>query len=556
MSSEKEQLARQRVIQKKQEQSEPGSQKDSGGGGVLSAGDMQALQGMVGNTAVGQLGQVQRAPQENGHGHLENASQAAFQNIVQRTSDNSGGNVIQRLPALDTIPRPKEDRRGIGATFLGKEQSKRYKPVYNAVRQFHLGVDLIIAREKQARYQQMETILQLYDEVITRSEKYLEEASKKIIGGDTKLNAVSALLKTATRERVAFVEAGMSIVRQRFVPRGTRWSFVIGNINTNQNLVAPERVALNEGNYQGSVGGGMNQLRMYNQDNMMGFFKSNQNQAPTEEDVMEINNQVMLGNATQEEYNAADNLNFLAVKTLGINHQNLQLQNRDLAMSRLDSLLGSNVIARTELAMQQDGVNQVQGSLMAGAQGRKAGEGGNYEPTGQNAPNQDQIDLEGGELQRQLSKLQILDLLARQVDRNQGNFFLATDGNGQVTKVTGIDNDMSFGERNTSIAQKLDGVGDYPRVSAYVDKQMAQRIMRIDAQDIQFILGDLLPQEEINATVNRLLELQEHLKTLEKENKLLEPNQWDEVTSQKLLDEEKQGYYSRLAGAKLNWQNN
>lgn len=93
MSSEKEQLARQKVIQKKQEQSGPGSQKEAGGGEMLSAGDMVMLQRMVGNTAVGQLGQIQRAPQDAVT--LAHASQTAFGNILDREQTIS----IQRAPA-------------------------------------------------------------------------------------------------------------------------------------------------------------------------------------------------------------------------------------------------------------------------------------------------------------------------------------------------------------------------------------------------------------------------------------------------------------------------
>ena len=178
---------------------------------------------------------------------------------------------------------------------------------------------------------------------------------------------------------------------------------------------------------------------------------------------------------------------------------------------------------------------------MEEATGRTAGNMDNF--TGNNGP---QIDIFDSGLQRHLSRLQIIDILARQVDRNQANFWLQTDENGHVTKVTGIDNDMSFGSRETSI-DSIKGMGvEYPGLSAFVDKDIAMRILKVKPTDIIYILSGLLPEAEIVQTVSRLSQMQIYLQQLLEKGKLLEPHQWNEATAKGLINEGK-SYYQKLA---------
>lgn len=72
-------------------------------GAQLNPGDLYALQGLVGNTAVGQLGQIQRTPQSAGN--LESASQAAFGSILGR------GQTI--TPKPQTIQRAPENEQNV-----------------------------------------------------------------------------------------------------------------------------------------------------------------------------------------------------------------------------------------------------------------------------------------------------------------------------------------------------------------------------------------------------------------------------------------------------------
>jgi hypothetical protein len=224
-----------------------------------------------------------------------------------------------------------------------------------------------------------------------------------------------------------------------------------------------------------------------------------------------------------------------AQQTNLVQEYDLHLAKRDVAMYRLDQLLNVGIIAPTKLALMKSKEEYKLGSLMKAAEGTQAGEVA-----------WDTVNQQGGELQRLLSRLQLLDILAHQVDRNPGNFFLQFQG-GEVTHITGIDNDMAFGKLAQDISR---GFQEYPGVSKYVDKDLAQAILKLAPKDLGDAMRGLLSDDEIDALIGRLKQLQIHLKKLSDQDRLLSPDQWSKATAQGLIDEGA-SYYAILANRGL-----
>jgi hypothetical protein len=229
--------------------------------------------------------------------------------------------------------------------------------------------------------------------------------------------------------------------------------------------------------------------------------------------------------------------------------EDLKLGNRSIAMSRLDQLLGAGVIARTEQALKGDKL----GTFMWEAQGLSARDAAKNDLSGD--PN----------LPRLLSRLQLIDTIAGQVDRHPGNYYVQTDRNGTVTGITGIDLDMSwvgnpkagakigFDVQHGSIDQREKWKGQafdhFPGFSRFVDKELATAIIALSPLDLRAILVDLLTPDMIAAAIERLVVLQALLIQLRDNGQLLDPDQWAQHVRAKVVDEN-QSYYSRDVGGK------
>ncbi|MBC7811227.1 MAG: hypothetical protein H7175_08775, partial [Burkholderiales bacterium] len=215
----------------------------------------------------------------------------------------------------------------------------------------------------------------------------------------------------------------------------------------------------------------------------------------------------------------------------------LRLANRDVATSRVSELLNSGVIAHAELAYRKRGKNLEMGSLMEAAKGKQQ----DKLQFGAQAGGKNAVSWNDPKLQQSLSRLQLMDALTGQVDRNMSNFFINTDDNGNVTQLTGIDNDMAFGKRRDNIDFQF----NYPGISAFVDAELARRIIALKPQELVWLLDDLLDPDELAALITRLKKLQAFLLDLQTKKKLLEPNQWNAATAQGMFDEGS-SYYANL----------
>ena len=119
---------------------------------------------------------------------------------------------------------------------------------------------------------------------------------------------------------------------------------------------------------------------------------------------------------------------------------------RSVAMTRIDQLLRTNLLVRTEFATHEGRMGTV-GETAHGKRG--SDEIHTYFLTSEERDQSDAggigIALEDPVLQRRLNELQILDARG-QLDRHAGNFFIQTDADANVAGITGFDLAMAFGK--------------------------------------------------------------------------------------------------------------
>ena len=203
------------------------------------------------------------------------------------------------------------------------------------------------------------------------------------------------------------------------------------------------------------------------------------------------------------------------IKSLGIMEEGgmANMSRRNVATSRIAELLGlENLVAksRTVDILDQATGQTIRGNLMDQAEGKE------YSKV-ENAITENKIDP--GFI-RDLTNLQVLDILCGQVDRHRNNMLYKTDDQGTVIGVQGIDNDGAFGT-NTDVASAKNPYRKDLRVFdpetlemiiPFMDDGLATRIEQLDSATIRYVLKDLLTDEEIEATGKRLDLLQKGIK--------------------------------------------
>ena len=239
-------------------------------------------------------------------------------------------------------------------------------------------------------------------------------------------------------------------------------------------------VNIDKANRTGTAGGGMNEVGFYDE----GVFKAPEMHLTDE--LLSGNDELgamkygreekgMTGTAAQNEY-------WIAGQDLGLK-QTDSLANREVAMSYLDRLLGAGVIVRTEKALEKDGINTKEGVIMDRATGTKMGE--YLEANGR-------AGISENVVMQDLSKLQLLDILALQIDRHTANYMVQTDLNGNITGLMGFDHDMSFGRKGSLVRGSTKEI---PGMAKYVDRELAQNIVNLDPAMLSWVLEGLIEPE-------------------------------------------------------------
>lgn len=215
------------------------------------------------------------------------------------------------------------------------------------------------------------------------------------------------------------------------------------------------------------------------------------------------------------------------------------LSQRNVAASRVASLLGMpSLVAESKTVLLTHAGQTTRGNLMRHASGMSM-----YAlHTASKQPGA--LPLRYSlEVIRQLSSLQLMDSLCGQVDRNASNYMLEyedRDGFRVLTKVTAIDNDISFGTLSYDHAKS--GVSMLPQLVdeptgkitlPALDKDLYNRIIALTPAVLRFALADLLENDELDALAQRLQGIQQLLQGQQTAGnlRLLQPDEWAQAVS-------------------------
>jgi hypothetical protein len=215
----------------------------------------------------------------------------------------------------------------------------------------------------------------------------------------------------------------------------------------------------------------------------------------------------------------------LQEQEVGITHQDPNYGARSVALYRLDQLFDAGVTARAEFAVHKNEQGQSRlGTVLESAKGTAAGDLafklGSESGEG--------VSIDDPVLQSGLNKLQLLDAIAGQLDRHQGNYHIQQGKDGKVTGVTGIDLDMAFGKDMKTTTGPQTAM-NYKGLPEFIDKQMGEKILQVKPTDIRNALLGLLSKAEVEATVSRFTEVQEAVRAAKKSGKIVD--KWDGTTS-------------------------
>lgn len=425
---------------------------------------------------------------------------AVMRLLEQRRADSSS-KVVQRLPASAAViavaGRPK---RNINTRFVKTNRSATYIKILDALDQYQPMVTATVNATVTAIDGQGINLVRKLTDIITDCDTYLG-AHK----ADVRTQEIAKIKQQAAYERAFIRAASVSLqnkARQNTVlintlpaPRPT-WASLIHKDADPIDIDAGGGVQIGQGQ------GGINTVNSYQVGGRRGFFKPDKKQMdPSTKDEYGFD-------VISEEAGVANQL-------MGIPTNNPQFTNRSIAMYRLDQLLKANVLARTDFALKRNNAGQSElGSFMAMAPGQAASNQADQGRLVKNAQAKNQaatrgvaaMSLEDPAFQKALSKLTIVDALAGQFDRHQGNYFIDIDNGGNFRDLKGIDNDMSFPEHSIDLNsarmnKELKGIGKY------IDKEIAEIILALQPEDLQAVLSGLIPDSAIGKTVERLTQL-------------------------------------------------
>jgi len=214
------------------------------------------------------------------------------------------------------------------------------------------------------------------------------------------------------------------------------------------------------------------------------------------------------------------------------------LSMRNVATSRLAYLLDMpDIVAASNVAtVKRKGSEDVcRGIAMAEAKGEK------LEKVLKNARDNQQVVTYSPEAIRQLTRLQMFDVLCCQIDRNVSNRFVTYEVVGKnvlITGVQGIDNDIAFGKMSyQELNEKPDGVNMLPVFEVdnmctipALDAKMVTNLSALEDELVIHAMSDLLSEKEIEALLDRIKGVKKTIECSMEKNPglVVNPDEWTE----------------------------
>jgi hypothetical protein len=221
------------------------------------------------------------------------------------------------------------------------------------------------------------------------------------------------------------------------------------------------------------------------------------------------------------------------------NDHDINMGSRNIAMAKLDEILGTGVIPETKRA--HNAADDTAGTLMKLVGSTALANEKTIEGTGTNGIPKEkelvasEIDYTQSIMQEKLSNLQLLDAICGQIDRHGGNVRVTVDAEGKVVQVWGIDNDFAFGTEITADPDKpISKHRGYPK---WVSSNVAQNILNLEPGRIGEALSGLLTPAEIAKTEERFKTVKDYIMSIRNTEQIVEKDNWNEETYKAQIEE-------------------
>ena len=246
----------------------------------------------------------------------------------------------------------------------------------------------------------------------------------------------------------------------------------------------------------------------------------------TKEEREQTNDQQFLLD-TLIEMKKKSNLSMMATDGARIENS-AEISKRNVATSRMAKLLGlEKLVAKSDLVNLVVDGKSMQGIAMEEVKGKNATD---IQATA--TANKKESRYSNSAF-RQTLNLQVFDIICGQIDRNRSNYLCETQTENRVTfitKIKAIDNDLSFGNLTYNDILKTGKNGEqclrnieYKNKLAvpYMDEDLANRILGLKLEELNYTMCDILSKKERNALIDRIKGVQKLIrKTKDQENKL------------------------------------
>lgn len=236
-----------------------------------------------------------------------------------------------------------------------------------------------------------------------------------------------------------------------------------------------------------------------------------------------------------------------AASSLALIPEGSSLTQRNVATSRLASLLGSESIVAKSVKMQvvdrSSGKEEVvsEGVIMATASGldvndiKTQGDFMYYKGMKNPKDPKDKMTVSPKFL-KEATSLHVMDLIAGQTDRHGGNAFFKLESQADGLCLDGliaIDNDMAFGvgSYGGSMKPAMMNLGDLSTLS-HVDEELYSKVMSMDGEMLEYMLRDTIEPAAMEAAQKRLQEVKERLSSKD----VIKVSDWSKVKTEEVKD--------------------
>lgn len=207
--------------------------------------------------------------------------------------------------------------------------------------------------------------------------------------------------------------------------------------------------------------------------------------------------------------------------------ENINLSSLNIATSRVAEMIGlGHLVAHSEKMVVKSGDKVMSGCFMEFARG--------VDPESKDPHVLQQLSQvefsRTASFTRDMAGLEVLDILCAQRDRHKKNMFYQLSepdehGKRNIIGLQGIDNDLAFGVNEKS-EEEWDSVRRtrWEKNNIFIDKDVADKIRKLDDAALDCALGDLLNEKQMKAMKDRVHHFQEHINKSMVE---LKEDEWD-----------------------------